>query len=158
MCLIPIIFFQTHLVCTVPPYLSQDIIEPTIVQIYILSGGKKSETHNFTYTPKNSHTALTAATTTSSYFNGIQGSILKQNSSNSHSQGEYLNAIANVEYVGDEQKIKTKEKDFKLVERSSVTSIWTYQNKLFSLLCSSNKWSEEFWGCVDLSVWETGCL
>jgi nuclear factor of activated T-cells 5 len=76
----------------VPPYLSQDIIEPTIVQIYILSGGKKSETHNFTYTPKNSHTALTAATTTNSYFNGIQGSsgMLKQTNSSSRSQGEYF--------------------------------------------------------------------
>ncbi|XP_058830280.1 nuclear factor of activated T-cells 5 isoform X2 [Topomyia yanbarensis] len=55
---------QTHLICTVPPYVRQDILEPVVVQIYIVSAGKKSETHNFTFTPKNAHTALTAATTT----------------------------------------------------------------------------------------------
>lgn len=54
---------QTHLICTVPPYVSQDIVEPIVVQIFIVSAGKKSETHNFTYTPKGHHTALTAATT-----------------------------------------------------------------------------------------------
>uniref|UniRef100_A0A1Q3EZJ7 Nuclear factor of activated T-cells 5 n=1 Tax=Culex tarsalis TaxID=7177 RepID=A0A1Q3EZJ7_CULTA len=55
---------QTHLICTVPPYISQDICEPVVVQIFIVSAGKKSETHNFTYTPKGHHTALTASTTT----------------------------------------------------------------------------------------------
>uniref|UniRef100_U5EFX6 Nuclear factor of activated T-cells 5 n=1 Tax=Corethrella appendiculata TaxID=1370023 RepID=U5EFX6_9DIPT len=78
---------QTHLVCIVPPYLSQDILEPTTVQIFIVSGGKKSETHNFTYTPKNSHTALTAATT--SYFHSIQQQ--QQSNSNSTTTNHLIN-------------------------------------------------------------------
>lgn len=65
-------FFQTHLVCIVPSFLSTEIAEPVKIQIYILSSGKKSEPHNFMYTPKNYHTMLTAATTIGSF--GIQNS------------------------------------------------------------------------------------
>lgn len=65
-------FFQTHLVCIVPSFLSTEIAEPVKIQIYILSSGKKSEAHNFMYTPKNYHTILTAASTTGSF--GIQNS------------------------------------------------------------------------------------
>ncbi|XP_021694713.1 nuclear factor of activated T-cells 5 isoform X3 [Aedes aegypti] len=64
---------QTHLICTVPPYVTQDIVEPIVVQIFIISAGKKSETHNFTYTPKGHHTALTASTTLGSPV-GVAGS------------------------------------------------------------------------------------
>ncbi|XP_062539597.1 nuclear factor of activated T-cells 5 isoform X2 [Armigeres subalbatus] len=61
---------QTHLICTVPAYVTQDIVEPVVVQIFITSAGKKSETHNFTYTPKGHHTALTAASTTTTAMTG----------------------------------------------------------------------------------------
>ncbi|KAI8427419.1 hypothetical protein MSG28_001965 [Choristoneura fumiferana] len=42
---------QTHLVCCVPPYIRSDIIEPVTVQLFVRSGGKASEPHNFQYTP-----------------------------------------------------------------------------------------------------------
>lgn len=64
---------QTHLICTVPPYISQDICEPVVVQIFIVSAGKRSETHNFTFTPKGHHTALSASTTTTGSFCGLGG-------------------------------------------------------------------------------------
>lgn len=64
---------QTHLICTVPPYISQDICEPVVVQIFIVSAGKRSETHNFTFTPKGHHTALSASTTTTGSFFGLGG-------------------------------------------------------------------------------------
>uniref|UniRef100_A0A182UN35 Nuclear factor of activated T-cells 5 n=1 Tax=Anopheles merus TaxID=30066 RepID=A0A182UN35_ANOME len=54
---------QVHLICKVPPYERQDITEPVTIKLYILSSGKKSETHDFIYTPKGEHTALSAATT-----------------------------------------------------------------------------------------------
>lgn len=61
------ISLQTHLICTVPSYINQDIIEPAPVQLFITSSNKCSESHNFIYTPKNnafgSHSALAMATT-----------------------------------------------------------------------------------------------
>lgn len=56
---------QTHLICTVPPYLHQNLLKPAIVQVSIVSSGKKSEPHTFTYTPKGSYTTLAAASTLS---------------------------------------------------------------------------------------------
>uniref|UniRef100_A0A182N093 Nuclear factor of activated T-cells 5 n=1 Tax=Anopheles dirus TaxID=7168 RepID=A0A182N093_9DIPT len=53
---------HTHLVCVVPPYDRQDIVEPATVKVYIVSSGKKSESHDFIYTPKGEHTTLSAAT------------------------------------------------------------------------------------------------
>lgn len=59
--------FQTHLICTVPPYINPDTIEPAPVQLFVTSSNKCSESHNFIYTPKNnafgSHSALAMATT-----------------------------------------------------------------------------------------------
>ena len=42
---------QTHLVCVVPPYRRTDITESVTVRLAIMSSGKTSEPHNFTYTP-----------------------------------------------------------------------------------------------------------
>ncbi|XP_017872684.1 PREDICTED: nuclear factor of activated T-cells, cytoplasmic 1-like [Drosophila arizonae] len=70
---------QTHLICTVPPYLHQNILKPVSVQVSIISSGKKSEPHTFTYTPKGSYTTLAAASTLSSTM---------------HSQGIYLLTIS----------------------------------------------------------------
>uniref|UniRef100_A0A182YQ42 Nuclear factor of activated T-cells 5 n=1 Tax=Anopheles stephensi TaxID=30069 RepID=A0A182YQ42_ANOST len=53
---------QVHLICVVPPYERQDITEPVTIKMYIVSSGKKSETHDFVYTPKGDHTTLSAAT------------------------------------------------------------------------------------------------
>ncbi|XP_022228444.2 homeotic protein female sterile isoform X6 [Drosophila obscura] len=57
---------QTHLICTVPPYLHQNVIKPVSVQVSIISSGKKSEPHTFTYTPKGQYSTLAAASTLSS--------------------------------------------------------------------------------------------
>ncbi|XP_065365994.1 nuclear factor of activated T-cells 5 isoform X5 [Calliphora vicina] len=57
---------QTHLICTVPPYIHQNIMKPVTVQVAIISSGKKSEPHTFVYTPKGTYTPLAAATTLSS--------------------------------------------------------------------------------------------
>ncbi|KNC25818.1 hypothetical protein FF38_08157, partial [Lucilia cuprina] len=57
---------QTHLICTVPPYIHQNILKPVTVQVAIISSGKKSEPHTFVYTPKGTYTPLAAATTLSS--------------------------------------------------------------------------------------------
>lgn len=46
-------FFQTHLVCVVPPYRHQNITEPVTVRLYVVSSGKNSEAHQFVYTPIN---------------------------------------------------------------------------------------------------------
>ncbi|XP_019556294.2 nuclear factor of activated T-cells 5-like [Aedes albopictus] len=51
---------RTHLICTVPPYVNSDIVKPVVVQIFIISGGRKSEMHDFTYTPERHYMALTA--------------------------------------------------------------------------------------------------
>ncbi|GAB0094422.1 NFAT [Sergentomyia squamirostris] len=57
---------QTHLICTVPPYMSTELPEPVNVHLFIMASGKKSESHNFLYTPNNlSAGALAAATTRS---------------------------------------------------------------------------------------------
>lgn len=60
-----IAYFQTHLICTVPPYIDTDIIDPATVEMFIASSGKFSESHNFVYTPKGvfGHGALAMATT-----------------------------------------------------------------------------------------------
>lgn len=46
-------FFQTHLVCVVPPYRRPDITEPVSVRLCVVSSGKTSESHQFVYTPVN---------------------------------------------------------------------------------------------------------
>uniref|UniRef100_A0A1A9X1E9 Nuclear factor of activated T-cells 5 n=1 Tax=Glossina brevipalpis TaxID=37001 RepID=A0A1A9X1E9_9MUSC len=62
---------QTHLICTVPPYIHQNILKPITVQLLIISSGKKSEPHTFVYTPKGNYTALAAATCLSSSANNF---------------------------------------------------------------------------------------
>ncbi len=42
---------QTHLICVVPPYVSESVQEPVNVQICVMSSNKKSDAHNFVYTP-----------------------------------------------------------------------------------------------------------
>ncbi|XP_055846540.1 nuclear factor of activated T-cells 5 isoform X2 [Episyrphus balteatus] len=64
---------QTHLICTVPPYIHQNIMKPVTVQLCIISSGKKSESHTFTYTPKGSYTTLSAATTLSTLHGSMSG-------------------------------------------------------------------------------------
>uniref|UniRef100_A0A336LQ50 CSON011690 protein n=1 Tax=Culicoides sonorensis TaxID=179676 RepID=A0A336LQ50_CULSO len=51
---------QTHLICTVPPYFDTDIVYPVNVHLFIVSNGKKSESHSFLYMPQ-STTANTMA-------------------------------------------------------------------------------------------------
>lgn len=41
-------------------------MKPVSVQVLVVSSGKKSESHTFTYTPKGTYTPLAAATTLSS--------------------------------------------------------------------------------------------
>ncbi|XP_037029005.1 nuclear factor of activated T-cells 5 isoform X2 [Bradysia coprophila] len=53
---------QTHLICTVPPYANPDINESVTVQLFVTSSNKKSESHSFVYTPKNSQSILMSAT------------------------------------------------------------------------------------------------
>lgn len=65
--------FQTHLVCTVPPYHNSEITEPVNINVYIVSSSKKSEAHDFVYTPKGSKNLLAAATSMGSLLNGQQG-------------------------------------------------------------------------------------
>ena len=43
--------FKTHLVCVVPPYRRLDITEPARVRLSVVSSGKTSESHSFTYLP-----------------------------------------------------------------------------------------------------------
>jgi len=54
---------QTHLVCVVPPYFDQNLIEPVTVQILVMSSGKQSESHDFVYLPKGRHNMLSSSTT-----------------------------------------------------------------------------------------------
>ncbi|KAK9511055.1 hypothetical protein O3M35_005702 [Rhynocoris fuscipes] len=42
---------QSHLVCVIPPYRVEDIKEPVMVKLHIVSGGRSSEAHPFMYTP-----------------------------------------------------------------------------------------------------------
>lgn len=70
----PYLFSQTHLICTVPPYIHQNILKPVTVQVLIISSGKKSEPHTFVYTPQGTYTPLAAATTLSST-NSIHSSL-----------------------------------------------------------------------------------
>lgn len=42
---------QSRLVCTVPPYKNEDIQSPVTVQLLVTSGGKSSESHDFSYLP-----------------------------------------------------------------------------------------------------------
>ncbi|KFB42537.1 hypothetical protein ZHAS_00010247 [Anopheles sinensis] len=49
---------NTRLACVVPPYDRQNITEPEPIKIYILSGGKRSEPHNFCYIPKGQHDSV----------------------------------------------------------------------------------------------------
>lgn len=42
---------QSHLVCTIPPYKVEDIKEPVIVKLSVVSSGRSSEPHTFVYTP-----------------------------------------------------------------------------------------------------------
>lgn len=71
--------FQTHLICTVPPYADPDIVEPVTVQMLVTSSNKFSEPHNFVYTPKSAFGAgaLAMASTLASlqhaHSKGIQG-------------------------------------------------------------------------------------
>ncbi|XP_035679897.1 LOW QUALITY PROTEIN: nuclear factor of activated T-cells 5-like [Branchiostoma floridae] len=44
-------FHQTHLICTVPPYQTEDVKEAVAVQVVVCAGGKTSEPHTFSYTP-----------------------------------------------------------------------------------------------------------
>ncbi|XP_078689759.1 uncharacterized protein LOC144921032 isoform X3 [Branchiostoma floridae x Branchiostoma belcheri] len=44
-------FHQTHLICTVPPYQTEDVKEAKAVQVVVCAGGKTSEPHTFSYTP-----------------------------------------------------------------------------------------------------------
>lgn len=53
---------QTHLICIVPPFVNQDIVETVCVHLSVTSSGKKSESHNFYYTPLGQFDALVAAT------------------------------------------------------------------------------------------------
>ena len=46
---------QTHLICVVPPYLHETINETATVQIYVTSSNKRSESHNFYFTPLKEH-------------------------------------------------------------------------------------------------------
>lgn len=43
---------QTHLICTIPAYVDKHIRDPVTVQLYAMANGRKSEFHNFVYTPK----------------------------------------------------------------------------------------------------------
>lgn len=65
--------FQTHLVCTVPPYHNTETTEPVNINVYIVSSSKKSEPHDFVYTPKVEQNLLAAATSMGSLLNGQQG-------------------------------------------------------------------------------------
>lgn len=42
---------QSHLICSVPPYRDPELRHPVKVFLSVLSGGKSSEPHTFTYTP-----------------------------------------------------------------------------------------------------------
>ncbi|CAH1269620.1 NFAT5 [Branchiostoma lanceolatum] len=44
-------FHQTHLICTVPPYQTEDVKEAMAVQVVVCAGGKTSEPHTFSYMP-----------------------------------------------------------------------------------------------------------
>lgn len=44
--------FQTHLICAIPAYVDVHIRDPVTVQLYAMANGRKSEYHNFVYTPK----------------------------------------------------------------------------------------------------------
>ncbi|XP_067001455.2 nuclear factor of activated T-cells 5 [Anabrus simplex] len=55
---------QTHLVCTVPPYRRCDLVEPVVVKLFVMSSGKTSEPHTFTYTPANNPLLQPAAGST----------------------------------------------------------------------------------------------
>ncbi|XP_059619385.1 nuclear factor of activated T-cells 5 isoform X2 [Phlebotomus argentipes] len=57
---------QTHLICTVPPYMTTELPEPVNVHLFIAASGKKSESHNFVYTPNNASAGALAAATTRS--------------------------------------------------------------------------------------------
>ena len=46
-----VIMFQTHLVCTVPPYLDLNIKNPVEAQIVVNSSNRTSEPVTFTYLP-----------------------------------------------------------------------------------------------------------
>lgn len=43
--------FQTHLVCTIPPYSDTSVANKIIVQVVVRCSGKQSEPQTFTYTP-----------------------------------------------------------------------------------------------------------
>ncbi|XP_055915331.1 nuclear factor of activated T-cells 5-like isoform X2 [Eupeodes corollae] len=86
---------QTHLICTVPPYIHQNILKPVTVQLFIISSGKKSESHTFTYTPKGTYTTLSAATTLST----LHGSMSGQDTRYMDTNGGVPNAAGNAAVV-----------------------------------------------------------
>ncbi|KAL1123976.1 hypothetical protein AAG570_001746 [Ranatra chinensis] len=43
---------QSHLVCTIPAYRCDNIRQPVVVQLHVVSSGKSSEPHCFVYTPR----------------------------------------------------------------------------------------------------------
>lgn len=51
------------MVCTVPAFLNKEINEPVTVQLFAMSSGKRSDPHNFVYTPKGQMGILEASTT-----------------------------------------------------------------------------------------------
>lgn len=79
--------FQTHLVCVVPPYVNPDITSPVNVHLFVTSSNKKSESHNFLYTPINPHGGLLMAAQQSSG-NTVVGPTL-QNDMMTTNQGIY---------------------------------------------------------------------
>ncbi|CAA9994391.1 unnamed protein product [Nesidiocoris tenuis] len=43
--------FQSHLVCTIPPYKVEDLKETVVVKLVVVSSGRSSEAQTFLYTP-----------------------------------------------------------------------------------------------------------
>lgn len=77
--------FQTHLVCVVPPYVNSDITSPANVNLFVTSSNKRSESHNFLYTPIGSHGNLLMSSASGSVIGSAMQTDLMQN----HNQGIY---------------------------------------------------------------------
>jgi nuclear factor of activated T-cells 5 len=84
---------QTHLICVVPPYPNGDsVMEPIHVQIYVTSSNKKSEAHNFIYTPLKKSRSVPQSPVSSS----LDGGLMFSNSQESNVTVQQQHMVQNV--------------------------------------------------------------
>ncbi|XP_021950843.1 nuclear factor of activated T-cells 5 isoform X1 [Folsomia candida] len=91
---------QNHLICVIPPYKNQHITSPLECKVTIVSGGKQSEPHRFTYLPNMPATARYGNLTSSAVPSNQSNSVLGQDPMGQPISHNQMPMSINIQNVG----------------------------------------------------------